>query len=581
MLTKSWMDLTKLVAGLVLLLLPGGVRAQGREAEGSKVYPLRWVYASRSLRQDSHVEDLRRIVRTAGEHGLNGIVLSAGFDQLDLQPPEYFRRLEEVKRICARYKVEIVPIVFSAGYGGSVLAHNKNLAAGLPVKDALFVVKGGKAELVADPPVEIVNGGFEKHAGGKAEGYPSPQRWGEVISIDNVTAKEGGASLRFENLDLHAEESGWLGQRVKVRPYRSYRVSCWVKTEGLEAYGPFSSSRFRIEVVAKQDGRRLQLLDPVLPTNGDWRRVTVGFNSWGYEDVEISPRAAGGNSGKIWLDDLRLEEVGLVNLLRRPGTPVIVRGERTGIEYREGTDYARLEDGQLDFGWDHEGPAIEIPAGSRIREGERLRVSYYHGVSVNRKQVSICMSEPEVYEIWRRQVSLIEKHLAPRHYLLSMDEVRAGGSCKACKDRKTTMGEIFGDAIRRQFGMIRAANQEATVLVWSDQLDPNHNAGERTGKYYYLVDGSFSGSWNHIPKEMVIACWWHQKRNESLAHFSRLGFRILGASYYDADDLENPKEWLASLDATPGALGIMYTTWQNKYELLAGFGDLVSRGKGR
>ncbi|MBM3815047.1 MAG: hypothetical protein FJW20_25790 [Acidimicrobiia bacterium] len=65
-------------------------------------------------------------------------------------------------------------------------------------------------------------------------------------------------------------------------------------------------------------------------------------------------------------------------------------------------------------------------------------------------------------------------------------------------------------------------------------------------------------------------------RNESLAHFSRLGFQTLGASYYDADDLENPKDWLASLDATPGALGIMYTTWQNKYELLAGFGDLVS-----
>jgi hypothetical protein len=37
------------------------------------------------------------------------------------------------------------------------------------------------------------------------------------------------------------------------------------------------------------------------------------------------------------------------------------------------------------------------------------------------------------------------------------------------------------------------------------------------------------------------------------------------------------KFWLDSLDATPGACGIMYTTWLDKYELLGPFGDLVSR----
>jgi len=43
----------------------------------------------------------------------------------------------------------------------------------------------------------------------------------------------------------------------------------------------------------------------------------------------------------------------------------------------------------------------------------------------------------------------------------------------------------------------------------------------------------------------------------------------------DSDTLENPKGWLEVLDRTPGARGIMYTTWQNKYELLGAFGDLV------
>ena len=42
---------------------------------------------------------------------------------------------------------------------------------------------------------------------------------------------------------------------------------------------------------------------------------------------------------------------------------------------------------------------------------------------------------------------------------------------------------------------------------------------------------------------------------------------------YDGDTLDNPKGWLEALDGTPGAIGIMYTTWQNKYGLLADFGD--------
>ncbi len=564
-------------AALLLAVVSLASCARTRSADGGKIYPLRWVYASRSLDDDAHVEDLRRIVTTAGQHGLNGIVLSAGFDRLDLQPPDYFRRLEQVKQICARSKVEIIPIIFSVGYGGAVLAHNKNLAAGLPVKDALYIVQGGTATLAPDPPVSIVNGGFEKFTGVKADGFDASARWGEVIFRDTKVVKQGASSLRFENFDRYPAEAAQLRQVVRVRPYRSYRVSCWVKTEGLEPYGPFSSSRFRIEVVAAADTRRLQFLDPVLPTTTDWRKVTVGFNSWGYDEVEISPRAIGGKTGRIWLDDLRIEEVGLVNLLRRPGAPLTVSGEHTGTLYEEGVDFAQVEDDKLDFLWDHDGPPITILPGSRIRDGERLRVSYYHGVSVNRRQVSICMSEPEVYDIWRTQVGLIEKRLAPRKYFLSMDEVRAGGSCKACQDRNSTMGEIFGDCITRQFNLIREANPGAQVFVWSDQLDPNHNAGERTGKFYYLVDGSFSGSWNHIPKDLVIACWWHRMRDKSLAHFSSLGFKTLGASYYDADDLENPKDWLASLDATPGALGIMYTTWQNRYELLAPFGDLVSR----
>jgi hypothetical protein len=104
-------------------------------------------------------------------------------------------------------------------------------------------------------------------------------------------------------------------------------------------------------------------------------------------------------------------------------------------------------------------------------------------------------------------------------------------------------------------------------------LDPNHNARGN----YYLVDGDFTGSWNYVPRELGIVCWYYAKRALSLPFFSKLGFRTLAGAYYDGDTLENPQGWLEALGQTPGALGIMYTTWENKYELLGPFGDLLSK----
>ena len=63
----------------------------------------------------------------------------------------------------------------------------------------------------------------------------------------------------------------------------------------------------------------------------------------------------------------------------------------------------------------------------------------------------------------------------------------------------------------------------------------------------------------------------------SLAHFSGLGLRTFAGAYYDGDTLDNPVGWLEAIERTSNASGIMYTTWQSKYGLLAGFGDLVSR----
>ncbi|MEN6428777.1 MAG: carbohydrate binding domain-containing protein [Phycisphaerales bacterium] len=532
-----------------------------------RVYPCRWFFVSNSLRADKDVNEVEQIVRTASEHGLNGMLLTAGLDNLDRQPPEYQGRLAKVKATCDELGVEIIPCIFSIGYGWDVLTYNRNLAAGIPVNDVPFVVKAGEARLEASQSVRLANGGFEEHDGDRLKGYGFHDKPGDVSFVDSTVFHGGKASLRFEGFGRFEHGHGRVMQQIEVQPHRCYRVSCWVKTEALEPANSFHV------LVLGEDGRDLApyIPDPVAP--GQWRRIVMGFNSLDRDKVNIYAGVWEGKAGRLWIDDFEVQEVALLNVLRRPGTPVTVRSERTGEVCEEGKDYGPIRDEQLNFRFDHESPAIKVLPGGRIQEGERLKISYYHGMGVNDGQVTACMSEPEVYEIWKKQAELIHRYLAPARYLLSMDEIRAGGSCQACKQRNLSMARILGDCVTKQVGILRQVNPKAEIFIWSDMLDPNHNAHGN----YYLVDGDFTGSWEHVPKDLTIVCWYFDIRKESLGFFSSHGFKTLAGAYYDGDTLENPRGWLDVLDETPNAIGIMYTTWQSKYELLGPFGELLDR----
>jgi len=132
---------------------------------------------------------------------------------------------------------------------------------------------------------------------------------------------------------------------------------------------------------------------------------------------------------------------------------------------------------------------LRLLPGGRIRDGQRLRVSWDHAMTIHAGQVTLGMSEPKVYDIRRTEAELLQNHVGARKLLLSTDEVRAGGSCAACKARKPSMAEILGDGVTRQVKLLRKAAPGAQCFIWSDMFDPNHNAhGD-----YYLVDGDFTG----------------------------------------------------------------------------------------
>lgn len=521
-----------------------------------------WVFGW-GLRTDSEVAEIERVLERAGEAEFNGAVLSAGLDSLCKKDTGYFERLEAVKIACDRLGLELIPSVFSVGYGGGALSHNRNLAEGLPVRGALFRVRDKEAFFSASTDVRLRNGGFEVSEGDRLSGFNFHDAPGEITLVDREEVHGGGASLRLEHFGKDVHGHARVMQEVVVEPYRCYRVSLWVKTEGLE---PVNS--FRMLALAGE--RNLAPRTFGLEPTAGWRKLTMLFNSMEYEQVRLYAGLWEGQNGKVWLDDWSVEEVGPINVLERPGTPVTVTDEEGAVVYEAGRDFAPLRDPDFNFyRIDREAPVLRLLPGTRIRDGQRLRVSWFHPMVIHESQVTVCMAESELYRIWDHEAELLAQHLKPKRVLLNMDEVRMGGTCEACRGQD--MAALLGRCVTRQTEILRRHSPGAMVYIWSDMLDPHHNAHDE----YYLVEGNFSGTWNHVPKDLVIAVWGGSPRGQSVQFFADQGFAMILAGYYDAPDLESSRGWLELARRYSGVRGMMYTTWQRRYEFLPGFGDLL------
>ncbi len=526
-------------------------------------YPDRFVWVfGWGLDKDSDVAEITKVLDTAGKAGLNGAVVSFGLDTLCKREAAYFRRLEAIQRVCDSNKLELIPSVFSVGYGGGILSHNPNLAEGLPVVDAPFVVQGNEARFVPDAEVRITNGGFEGFNGNKFTGFGFVDQPGEVSFTDSETKHGGRASLRLENFTANPHGHGRLMQTVRVKPHRCYRVSVWVKTEGLKP-----TSAFRC--IALVGDRELAPRQFNLPATTDWRKISFLFNSLNNDKVNLYAGLWEGKAGKVWLDDWTIEDPGPVCVLHRPGTPVTVRSEDGATTYPEGKDYATLNSPDFNVWRGDSSPAVlKLVSGGRIKDGQRLRVSWYHSMLIHDSQVTTCMAEPELYEIFDHEAKLLAERLHPRRVMLGTDEVRMGGTCQACAGRD--MAQLLGECVTKQAAAIRHYSPKAEVYVWSDMFDPNHNAHPN----YYLVQGDFTGSWKHIPKDLTMAVWGGEPRAKSLSFFAEQGFPVLVACYYDADNLNEVKGWLAAAKPLPNVRGFMYTPWTRRYDLLPAFGEL-------
>lgn len=557
----------------LVLALTCGAPARAADSKPA-AYDIRWVWCMHNLQVKENADTVVRLIERAAKAGYTGVVLADyKFHVLNRVPGHYFDNVARVRQAAVEHRIELIPAVFPIGYSAGLLAHDPNLAEGVPVKDALFVVKDREAVLVSDPRVRLVNGDLEQAKGDQFVGFSFQDDPGRTSFADREVRHGGQVSCRMQDIGNGSSGNCRLVQKVAVRPYACYRFSAWIKTQDLQPTGGFKL----MALGGGPEGRPLTFYERKLKPTQDWQQVEVVFNSLDQTELRLYAGQWGGKSGTLWLDDLALEELALVNVLRRPGCPFTVTSADGQIKYEEGKDYFPVQDEELgrrpyagEYDFRHDGARLRLTESSRIRREDRLRVTWYHPVLVHDAQVACCLAEPKVFDLLRDEAERVQKLLEPKTFFLSHDEIRVAGWCQACRDGGQSPGQLLAKNLRRCVAIIRAVNPEARIIVWSDMFDPHHNAVER----YYLVNGSWADSWAGLPKDVLIANWNSGKASASLKWFAERGHGQIIAGYYDGST-DNFGRWDQAARGVPGVRGFMYTTWTNRYDHLEAFGKLL------
>ncbi len=236
--------LSLLLATPIVQSLPAADTPQPRYAQ-------RWFYLQTNLLVEKNVDEAVALIARAGKAGYNGVVLADyKFNILERMPPNYFKNVERVKKAAAdgrhRDHSDRLPHRLQRRTACTTMP---NLAEGMPVEDAPFVVKDGVAVLVHDPAVQLVNGDLEDVKGdrfagfsfqdepGKAtfadrNGCPSRQgvlphggsRQGQRLGQLPARAAGQGSAARLLSLLLLGEDAGpEAGQRVQAARPRQGR----------------------------------------------------------------------------------------------------------------------------------------------------------------------------------------------------------------------------------------------------------------------------------------------------------------------------------------------------------------------
>ena len=490
-------------------------------AEGQKFEQF-WTQYTTDFQDEVKYKEALAFLDLCKEAGLTHLTLGEqSMQRWDLVDDAYRAKIAEFQKAAKDRGITIVPSLFPIGYGVRYLVHDVNLAAGLPVKDAPFIVKDGAARPDPSEAPAIANPGFEDGEGNQAAGWTQDAP-GERTLVDTAEKHSGKASLKLSagpasltppappapgERRRREQRNARATQTLTVSPFRYYRLSLWIKTQDAGKPGEDMVLLFTHDRQRRNAYRTLE----IQPTQ-DWTRHDVVFNTLDADKVELSVGASM-RSGAIWIDDIAIEPAGILNVVRRDMTPLTITSADGKTAYEEGRDFEHVSDPLFIYknlaDIEHEPAAIQLTAGSRIKDGETVLVSYYHTQRIYVDQVVLSLSDPELYELMDKQMAHVAKLWPSPLYFMSADEIRIAGWELQPNGENLTPSQLLARYMERSFALVKKYMPESNIIVWTDMFTPFHNARPfEDGGYYYLTTGTFYGSWSGLPRDVVVGNWY-------------------------------------------------------------------------
>ena len=310
------MRITQLRASALVLLLALSALVAGAETGGAGNAPEAAALPYKLVNLynfmfSKNVDEVIEVMKKAAKAGYTGIALTdckfaRWFETVTVDRPAYDVNIKRLRQACRDLNLKFY--VFACDFGADLLSNDPNLAEGSPVIDAPFVVKNG-ALVAVDDDAKPLNPSFES-----SNRPDQPTGWnvddpGSVCFLDTEVKYEGAASLRIQDIKgKNAHGNGRATQQFAVKPFRYYHLSVMVKTQDFVHVNTFAIYLQGMQAGKLEQGLMHQQLS-IKPTQ-DWTKIDMVFNTLASTEVSLRIGSWGGQTGKLWIDDFRIEPAG-------------------------------------------------------------------------------------------------------------------------------------------------------------------------------------------------------------------------------------------------------------------------------
>jgi hypothetical protein len=432
------------------------------------------------------------------------VLFDTELERLDLASPAYLASLQQYKQAAQSAGIELIPNVVSPSDATPLLARDPSLIEGQLVKAADFMVDNGVADVVQDPGVAIANGDFEQHDG---DGFESWDDYGSASVSADIGRGGDGLSACF---DLSGSGNVILEQDFPVKPAQCYVISFWARSEGMPQRATLRQeerwTHGRRSSVATVSGHVVDwVYDPLSYNNAqpeadqDWTQYHLVVNSGDFDLLRLTLGlgSTAERYGRLWIDDLTVENAGLLNLIRRESAPLLVTDEGGFTVYQEGVDFEPVEDPLLGqaggepghYDLYHPRPKIKILAGGGITEGQKLKLSYRHATTIGSQTPCCTLQDQGLYDIIDSVLAKVKTELNPASIFVSPHEHLVAG----WSEPGYSLDESGGDALAgfaAQFDALAAGIDPAWRVVCFSDMFNEGNGGNSYSPYAFCYRGA-------------------------------------------------------------------------------------------